>query len=186
MKQLFALSLLVFSTTVFAKSPTAPDYSMASAEVGFRSNTATVAGSLSDNQVNGFQLGLSGVFNITEKFGLKSGLFYVERPFSADLGTSESKGKITYFEVPAFFMVKFEEYAGVYFGPSLAFKLGDEVSPGSLTGVKAMVVPLTFGAQFKFLPNLGMNAFFETATGEIATGVKNNRAVGVNLMFTLD
>lgn len=187
MKTILALGLLLISTVTFAKSsPTAPDYSMVAAEVGFKSNSVTATGSTSDNQITGFQLGVSGVYNISEKFGLKSGLFYVERPFSSDFGTSEVKGKITYFEVPAFFMLKFEEYAGVYVGPSLGIKLGDELKPGSLSGVKAMVVPLTFGAQFKFLPNFGANVFFETISGEISTGVENSRAVGVNLMISID
>jgi len=83
-------------------------------------------------------------------------------------------------------MFKFEEYAGVYVGPSLGIKMSDELKPGALTGVKAMVVPLTFGAQFKFLPNLGANVFFETISGEIATGVENSRAVGVNLLISID
>ncbi|MCC2678559.1 MAG: hypothetical protein K0R29_1135 [Pseudobdellovibrio sp.] len=187
MKAFLALGLLLFSNLSFAAmSPTAAEYSMVAAEVGFKSNSVTATGSTSDNQVTGFQLGVSGVYNFSEKFGLKSGLFYVERPFSSDFGTSEVKGKVTYFEVPAFFMLKFEEYAGVYVGPSLGIKLGDELKPGSLTGIKAMVVPLTFGAQFKFLPNFGANVFFETIGGELATGVENSRAVGVNLMFALD
>jgi hypothetical protein len=159
---------------------------MAGVEVGFKSNTATIAGSTSENQATGYQLGVSGVFNVSENLGIKSGLFYSEVPFDADFGASNVKGKITYFEVPALFMLKFEEYAGVYAGPSLAVKLSDELSPGSLSGIKSMVVPLTFGAQFKFLPNLGANLFFQTITGELATGVENSRAVGVNLLITMD
>lgn len=187
MKSILALGLLVFSNLAFAAmSPTAAEYSMVAAEVGFKSNSVTATGSTSDNQVTGFQLGVSGVYNFTEKFGLKSGLFYAERPFSSDFGASEVKGKVTYFEVPAFLMLKFEEYAGVYVGPSLAVKLGDELKPGSLTGVKSIVVPLTFGAQFKFLPSIGANVFFETIGGEMATGVENSRAVGVNLMISVD
>jgi hypothetical protein len=49
-----------------------------------------------------------------------------------------------------------------------------------------MVMPLTIGAQFKFLPNIGANVFFETVSGELARGVENSRAVGVNLLITLD
>jgi hypothetical protein len=174
------------SSIAFAKSPTSPDYSMAGVELGFKSNTASVSGSSSENQATGYQLGVSGVFNISEKIGLKSGLFYSEVPFDADFGASNVKGKITYFEVPALFMFKFEDYAGVYVGPSLAVKLSDDLTPGSLSGVKSMVVPVTFGAQFKFLPNLGANLFFQTITGELATGVENSRAVGVNLLITMD
>ena len=187
MKHLFALILISISTSVFAAtSPTAPDYSMAGIEVGFKSNTASLNGSSSDKQETGFQLGLSGVFNISEKIGLKSGLFYSERPFSGEVGATNTKGKVTYFEVPALLVFKFEDYAGAYVGPTLAIKMGDEVTPGALSGVKSILVPITFGAQFKFLPNIGANFFFETVPGEIATGIENSRAVGVNLLFTLD
>ena len=72
------------------------------------------------------------------------------------------------------------------YGPSFAVKLGDEVSTASLTDVKSFITPLTFGAQFKFVPNLGANVFFETVPGDLANGVSNSRAVGVNLLFTLD
>lgn len=188
MKTFLALGFLLFSQISLAASPTAADYSMAAVEFGFKSNTATVSNSRGDTQATGYQLGVSGVYNITEKFGLKTGLFYSERPFSFTprLTSTEIDGKLTYFEVPAFFMYKFEEYAGVYLGPSLAIKLSDDVNSGSLTDAKSLVVPLTFGAQFKFLPNFGANVFFETVSDDLAGGIENTRAVGVNLMITLD
>jgi hypothetical protein len=185
MKKLLSIGLIFISLTTFAKSsPTAPDYSMPSLEVGFKSNTVSIQSSTSNTQVTGYQLGVSGVLNFSEKFGLKTGLFYTERPFKAEFSGATVDGKVTYFEIPAFLMYKIEDYAGVYAGPSLGIKLGDEGSP-ALTSVKSMVVPLTIGAQFKFLPNVGLNFFFEGA-GQLATGVENSRAVGINLMFVLD
>lgn len=185
MKKLVSIGLFFISLTTFAKgSPTAPDYSMPALEVGLKSNTVSIQNATSNTQVTGFQLGVSGVLNFTEKFGLKTGLFYTERPFKSEFSGTQRDGKITYFEVPAFLMYKIEDYAGVYAGPSMGIKLGDEGSP-ALTSVKSMVVPLTIGAQFKFLPNFGLNFFFEAA-GALATGVDNSRAVGVNFMFTLD
>jgi hypothetical protein len=83
-------------------------------------------------------------------------------------------------------MFKFEDFAGVYVGPSLAIKLGDESSAGALTSVKSIVIPITFGAQFKFASSMGANIFFETVLGDLATGISNSRAVGVNLLITLD
>ena len=64
--------------------------------------------------------------------------------------------------------------------------MGSEISPGTINDVNGMVVPITFGAQFKFLPNLGVNVFFETVPGEVAKGVKNSRAVGANLLIAFD
>lgn len=195
MKKTFALVLSVFSfiftVSAFAQrvSP-APSvtYSMPAVEVGFKWNTAKVTNSISDKQEVGFQLGISTVLNFSESFGVKSGLFYSERPSQSELSaTSTVKGKITYFDVPLLLMYKIEDYAGVYVGPSLAIKLGDESTPsGSMTDVKSMVMPITFGAQFKFTPVLGANVFFETIPGDVAKDVSNSRAVGVNLLFTLD
>lgn len=187
MKLFLTIGLILFSVQSFAqRSPTAADYSMAGLEFGFKSNTASIANSTSNKQENGFQLGVSGVYNIGESFGVKSGLMYSERPFAADFLLTSSKGKITYFEIPLQLMLKFEEYAGVYVGPSLALKMSDESTGGGLTDVKSMVMPLTIGAQFKFLPNIGVNVFFETVSGELARNVENSRAVGVNLLITLD
>lgn len=188
MKSLFALLLVVFSVQAMAQqAKSSVSYSMPSIEIGFKSNSADIAGSVSTKQENGFQLGASAVFDFASSFGLKTGLFYSERPFSAEMPASViAKGKITYFEVPAHVMFKFEDYAGVYVGPSLAIKMGDEASPGNLTDVKGIVVPITFGAQFKFLPNIGVNMFFETISGDIANGVSNTRAVGANLLISLD
>lgn len=184
---MLGLILLVLSPSVFAQK-TSPDfsYSMPAVEAGFKWNTAKFTGSTSDRQEVGYQVGVSTVLNFSTKFGLRTGMFYSERPFGSEVSGLTRKGKISYFEVPAQFMFKLEDYAGVYVGPSLAIKLGDEVSTGTLAEPKSMIIPLTFGAQFKFLPNLGANVFFETVSGDLANGVSNSRAVGVNLLFTLD
>lgn len=187
MKKLLALGLLLISSTAFAqKASSGFSYSMPAIEVGFKWNSASLNASTSDKQVMGYQLGVSTVANVSESFGVRTGMFYSERPFEANFTLSTTKGKITYFEVPVQLMFKIEDYAGVYVGPSVAVKLSDEVSPGSLTDVKAMVIPLTFGAAFKFLPNFGANVFFETVSGDLANGVSNSRAVGVNLLIALD
>ena len=182
MKKIIALSLFVLSTTAFAQS-----YSMPAIEVGFKWNSADYElSAVSSKQEIGFQLGASTVFNFSPSLGLKTGLFYSESPLTSEATasgvTTTTKAKITYFEVPAFFMFKIEDYAGIYIGPSLAVRLGDE----KVSNPKSMIVPLTLGAQFKFLPNLGINLFFETVPGAVADGIKNTRAVGANLMFTFD
>lgn len=162
-------------------------YSMPAIEAGFKWGSANQNGADSNKQDLAFQLGGSVVLNFSTAIGLRTGLFYSERAFKSEFpGGTTGEGKITYFEVPAHLMFKLEDYAGVYVGPSLAVKLGDEYSPGNMTDVKDMVVPLTFGAQFKFTPVLGLNVFFETVPGELANGIKNSRAVGVNLLIAMD
>jgi hypothetical protein len=186
MKKIIALSILVLSSMAFAQTKPNISYSMPAVEFGFKWNSIDITGASSNKQVLGFQLGASTVFDFAPSFGLKTGLFYSERPFSSDFSGIEVKGKFTYFEVPAFFMFKFEDYAGVYVGPTLAMKLNSEVnSPNTLTDVKGMIIPITLGAQFKFLPNMGVNIFFEMA-GDTAKDVKNSRAVGANFMLAFD
>lgn len=188
MKSIFALLLVFSAATAFAqKNEPHFSYSMPGVELGFKWNSADQTNADSNKQEIGFQLGASAVFDLSPSFGLKSGLFYSERPFKSSFpGSVEGKGKVTYFEVPVLLMFKFEEYAGVYVGPSVALKLGDEYTPGSLTDVKSLVVPVTFGAQFKFTPGLGVNVFFETVPGDLANGVSSSRAVGANLLIALD
>lgn len=182
----FFLVFTILATGVSAFASKGLSYSMPAAEAGFRWNSASLSGADSNKQVIGFQLGVSTVLNFNEQFGLRTGLFYTERSFESNFVGSTGKGKITYFEVPAQFMLKLEDYAGVYVGPSVAIKLGDEYNSGKLTGIKEIIVPIVFGAQFKFHPNLGANVFFEAVSGSLASGVDNSRAVGANLMFTLD
>lgn len=186
MKQFLALASVILATTgAFAQQGLS--YSMPAIEGGFKWGSASQNGADSNKQSLSFQLGGSVVMNFSSAFGLRTGLFYTERSFKSEFpGGITGEGKITYFEVPAQLMFKFEDYAGVYFGPSLAVKLGDEYKPGNMRDVKDLVIPLTFGAQFKFNPLMGANIFFETVPGELANGVENSRAVGVNLLFVMD
>ena len=191
MKHLIALLLIAFSSNTFANTErkSSFSYSMPSLEVGFRWASANIVGADSNKQVLGFEVGGSTVFNLNETFGIRTGLFYVERPFESStiLSTSNIKGKLTYFDIPVHLMFKLEDYAGIYLGPSVSFKLSDDINNGlKLDKIKTSVIPLTFGAQFKFAPNFGLNIYFESVSGELAQGLENSRAVGANLMIAFD
>ncbi len=168
-------------------------YSMPALEVGFKLNTMDADTSTSNKQSNAFQGGGSIVFDFGDSgFGLKTGLMYSERTFKNEfnIGLTTQEGKITYFDIPLQVMFKFEDYAGIYFGPSFSTKLGDEckTNTGSctLTNIKSSIMPMTFGAQFKMAANLGLSLFFETFSGEVAQGLKASRGVGANLLFVFD
>lgn len=183
MKKIILALLTVISATAFAEV----SYSMPAIEAGFKWNSmdSNVAGA-SSQQSMGIQLGGSTVFNFAPQFGLRTGLFYSERTFKFSSGGSDMNGKITYADVPIHFMFKFEDYAGIYMGPGLAMKIGDSCSNCTLTDIKAMIVPITFGAQFKFTPNLGLNLFFETVPSDLAQGLKNSRGIGMNVLLAFD
>ncbi len=165
---------------------------MPALEIGIKMNTMDGDGATSNKQAQGFQGGGSMVFDFGDSgFGLKTGLIYSERPFKFETGAVTTEGKITYFDIPLHVMFKFEDYAGIFLGPSFSTKLGDEceVTGGgtcTLTSIKSSIMPITFGAQFKVAANFGLSLFFETASGEIAQGIKDSRAVGANLLFVFD
>lgn len=162
-------------------------FSMAGLEGGFKWSSADVKNSTSNKQSLGYQIGGSGVFDIATNFAIKSGLFYTERVFKSALATgAEVTGKLTYFDIPVLLMFKFEDSAGVYLGPALSFKMSDEISSGTLTGIKSSVTPIIVGGQFKFAPNLGINVYFESVSGALADIVENSRSVGANLLVTFD
>lgn len=185
--------LLTAATILFLASMSQAEvaYSMPALEVGMKMNTMDATNATSNKQKLAYQLGGSIVFDIANNFGLKTGLMYSERTFKNDFaGGATTEGKITYFDIPVHFMFKIEDYAGIYLGPSFSTKLGDECTSStgscSLTNVKSSLIPMTFGAQFKFAPNLGLNLFFETISGEVATGLKDSRGVGINLLVAFD
>lgn len=189
-KKLITAATVMISFVSIAKAEIA--YSMPALEVGFKLNTMDLDGATSNKQSQAFQGGGSIVFDFGDTgFGLKTGLMYSERTFKNETSTTTSEGKITYFDIPAQIMFKFEDYAGIFFGPSFSTKLGDEckVSGGgscTLTDIKSTIMPLTFGAQFKMAANFGLSLFFETISGDVAQNLGSSRGVGANLLFVFD
>jgi len=189
MNHMIAVFVFLTSAAVFANTEGKSNvsYSMAGLEVGFKWSAMDADGAASNKQSMGYVIGGSATFDVAQNFAIKSGLFYNERPFNASTPPlPDVKGKITYFDIPVLLMFKFEDYAGVYFGPSLSIKMSDEVSIGSLSKVKGTVIPITIGGQFKFASNLGINIYFESVSGELAKDLENSRAVGANLLITFD
>ncbi len=183
--------MLLISSHAFAQI----SYSMPAIEFGIKSNSVDHELAVSNRQANGYQGGLSVVINLSNEadadFGTRTGLFYSERPFKNELSNSQTfEGKITYVEFPFQLMFKFEEYAGVYVGPSYSSKLGDDCEGlgcgMGLTEIKSTLIPITFGAEFKIFPYVGVNLFFENVSGGIAQSLKNSRAIGLNLMIIAD
>lgn len=184
-----ALVLLISSAAVAA------DFGI---EVGFRQQSGSVensAGTSAKSQM-GLSLGVSSFIPMGEgQFGLRTGFHYVQRPLTLELdapSVGSAKVNLSYVDVPLAIAMKFEEYASVFAGTALALKLEDSVSSdGAMAGrklqdSKSMVMPIQFGASFKFAPQMGATLFFETIPGEVAKDLGSYRAVGANLVFTYD
>lgn len=177
---LVALSVLGLSSVSFADT----DFGV---EVGIRQQSGDVKGTgTSSDSENGIQFGGFAHFQLVDKLHLRTGMLYTERPLMTKSILGDSKVKLTYLDVPVALMYKFEEGAGVYGGVSLAMKLDASSDLGDPTDVTSPLVPIIFGAFFKFHPNFGVNIYYEMASGKVADSLENYRAVGANLMIAFD
>lgn len=160
-------------------------------EVGIRQQggEVDVATSSAKSQM-GFQFGGFVHFPIQGALHLRTGMLYTQRPLVSkdDTSGAETKVSMNYLDVPVALMYKFEEYAGVYAGLNLGMNIDSSCDSAGckVNDIKSPLMPLIFGATFKFAPNLGAHLYFESAGGDVAQGLKNYRAVGANLMITFD
>ena len=177
---LIALFVLGFSSASLADT----DFGV---EVGIRqqSGDSDATGTSTDAE-NGIQFGGFAHFQIVDNLHLRTGMLYTERPLTTTGISGDNKVKMTYLDVPVALMYKFEEGAGVYGGVSLAMKLDASADLGDPEDVTSPLIPIIFGAFFKFHPNFGVNIYYEMASGKVADGLENYRAVGANLMVTFD
>jgi hypothetical protein len=138
----------------------------------------------------GYTLGAVGYFDISEKLAFRSGVMYTQRPLKVtnELTKDSATVSMTYFDIPAGLMLKFEDWMGVYAGVALSVNLdksSDNTNVVKLVDVKSLVVPFQMGVTFKFMPELGLNLYFEQF-GDVAEGLKSYRSVGANLLFTME
>jgi Outer membrane protein beta-barrel domain len=159
-------------------------------EAGFRQQSGDSALGTSTSSQVGYQLGAVGIFDFSEKFALRSGIMYTQRPLKItdDLSKDSATITMTYFDVPLALMLKFEDYMGVYIGTAVSVNLdksSDKKSVYDVVDAKSMVMPLQLGVVFKFMPDLGLNLYFEQF-GDVAKELKSYRSVGVNLLFTME
>ena len=190
MNQILVILFSMFlGLNVFAA---ASDYGV---EIGFRSQSADTASTTETTKAGvGYQMGASGSFQLGGALNLRTGLMYVERPIKlAAVSTTDTADvRLTYFDVPVTLSYKFEDYASVYAGVALSLNLSNTISgtgylaASKITNAKSMLVPITFGAAFRFAPQMGVNLFFETIPGDLADNYKNYRAVGANFLFYFD
>lgn len=177
------LALLLVATLGFM-SPVAMaeiDYGL---EVGVRQQSGDVDSGSTKSQM-GLQFGATAHFPISGPLHLRTGMLYTQRSITVS-GTPDNKVSMNYLDIPVALMYKFEEYAGVYAGISLGMNLDKTADVGTVTDVKSPITPLLIGAAFKLAPQFGMALYYESASGEVAKGFKDYRAVGANLMITFD
>ena len=157
-------------------------------EVGIRQQSGDVDGGASTKSQMGLQFGATAHFPLSGPLHLRTGMLYTQRPMTVEggVGGADNKISMNYLDIPVALMYKFEEYAGVFAGVSLAMNLDKSADFGTVTDVKSPLMPIIIGASFKFAPQMGVALYYESASGEVAKGLKDYRAVGANLMITFD
>ncbi|MNS76140.1 hypothetical protein D3C72_1096780 [compost metagenome] len=175
----------------FLTVPALADYDFG-LEVGIRqqSGDSDVDGISTKSQM-GLQFGGFVVLPIANAWHIRTGMLYTQRPLIVENDVTGEEAKLTmnYLDVPVALMYKFEEYAGIFAGVSLGLNIdssSDDKTVAKIEDVKSPIIPLLFGASFKFAPNFGATLYFESAGSEVAKDLKNYRAVGANLQITFD
>ncbi|MCB0368153.1 MAG: outer membrane beta-barrel protein [Bdellovibrionales bacterium] len=185
----FALVLfLAFFSVLFYNQPSgALGFGI---EGGFKQQSGDAPTGYSSSSQVGYQLGAIGFFDISDRLAIRSGLMYSQRPLKITSDTTNDSATIamTYFDVPVGLMFKFEDYMGAYLGTGVSLNLdksSDKKSVIDVVDAKSIVVPVQLGVTFKFMPDVGLDLYFEQF-GEVAKDLKSYRSVGVNLLFSME
>lgn len=164
------------------------------AEAGFRQQSGDSTSGVTTKSEVGYQVGMTGNFEINGPLMFRTGLLYTQRPITIQDSTNsanEAKISLTYFDVPLTMMYKFEDYGGAYAGIIAAVNLDKSVSGKgtyssvTVTGAKSMITPFVLGAMFKFAPGMGFDIYFESG-GDTSDTTKSFRAVGANFILSFD
>lgn len=151
-------------------------------EAGFRQQAGEVTSvsATAKSQV-GYQFGGIALVDMGESFALRTGMMYVQRPLVSETNGTENKYSLNYFDIPVAAQFKIADYASVFAGITVGLNIDATATSGNVTDVKSPIIPFVLGASFKFAPQLGGTIFYETMSGDVANGLKNYRAVGLNL-----
>lgn len=157
---------------------------------GFRSGQAetNIQGATIPSET-GMQFGAISYFPIQAPFGVRSGFLYTQRYSTIERTLSGTVDvDFAYFDVPLQGRMQFSDFGGVFAGPVLAFNQSKEVTCSNRANcaaldVRSFLLPLQLGLDFRFLPQVGGELYFEYVAGDLATSVSNMKTVGANVLF---
>lgn len=186
------ISFLAVSANADVAALADADYGI---EIGVRSQSGDVeGGSFSTASQTTAQFGGVIHFPVSGKLFIRTGMLYTQRPLIVTGAGIENKIKMNYLDVPLALLFNFEDHAGVFAGVSLGMNLDKscDLPNCKLSEVKNLMVPLIFGASFKFAPQFGATIYFESYGDTVAKSpvdnysLTNYRAVGANLFITFN
>lgn len=156
--------------------------------LGFRStNVDSVVAGTSTTGETGLQGGALAWIPISEQFYFRGGFLFTQKYFSADQAGGAVDVKFSYLDLPATVMWRFSDFGGVFFGPVLSINQSKSCSDSStsnctVAGTKSNLLPIQFGASFKFAPQLGGELVYEFYSGKISDDFENMRSIGANFV----
>ncbi len=161
--------------------------------LGFRSmQMETDIAGASVNSKTGFQAGILLNVPLQSFLEVRSGVLYVQRHGEI---TNTAKGTVdinyAYFDVPAQLALRFNEAASVFGGTRFAFNQSKEVECSAnasceASSVKSVLFPIELGVEFRFLPQMGAELYYEYIPGELSANVQNMKTIGINLTFQFE
>jgi hypothetical protein len=187
------LGSLIFLVSSFVYAGV--DYGL---ELGVRQQSGSATGFLtSTNSQTAFQFGGIVQFPIGGPVNLRTGMLYTQRPLQvSNPNMPTTKVSLNYLDLPIDFMFNFAEYAGFFVGANLALNLDHSCDSAgcSVTNVSSTILPFTFGASFKFAPQVGMTIYYDSYYNTMANlstpsynlSVGNYQAVGINFLFSFN
>lgn len=135
------------------------------------------------SDVGGYQLGAYGFFPFTEEFQFRTAFLYSQRAFSTRVSNTDYDVKLAYVDIPITAMYRFSEFGGVYAGPVMSFLQGKDFDRTQITGAKSTIVPFTIGVNFRFMPQVGVDLFYEVISSSVTNDYENMRSFGASLVI---
>ncbi|MEZ0391584.1 MAG: PorT family protein [Pseudobdellovibrionaceae bacterium] len=161
-------------------------------EIGGRQQSGAVGGAnFSANAMWGFQGGGFLHLPIGGAQHMRTGILYTQRPLeSENLITGEKiQYHLDYLDIPLEVLFKPSEVMGFHFGLITSINLSAHCTGDvecRVVDVQALTFPFVGGFVFKPTPKLGFNAYIDGANFIVARGLGDYRAIGLNLMYSID
>jgi hypothetical protein len=187
-------SFLIFISTTMLSAHLAWGQSVnVAGALGFRSmQIDTDIRGASTPSRTGFEAGILMNVPLINGIEVRSGFLYVQR-YAQIKNTAQGIVDINYayFDIPATLAYRFADTASVFAGADIAFNQSPQVECSSspnceASEVKSVIFPLQVGVEFRFLPQMGAELFYEYIPGDISANVQNMKTVGINLTFQFE
>ncbi len=184
-------TFLIFASVFVSQTLFAQDFGVI---LGVRTDSATVESSASGT-TNGAQTGFygGGIVNypISNPVFLRTGFVFTSRNYKFENSGVSSDYSLNYIDIPVSLLFKLADQGGPFIGTNLGLNVSSSCKSSSsasceVKDVDTVILPVVLGVQFRFTPQIGMEAFYELGTSGYYKDVKSEKAAGAALLITFD